>query len=185
MNPTRTEEDYKREQEEKQNKIVEDYIKKMNVAIKSRMLNVDKLSDDLQYKMEITVNAMIEQLINYHDEWGDGDEVSLIDYKNDRLFLEQFNNMYCDNSNLEHYIETVFNPFVDQVELIKYAKSYMIEVVGMPLECYNESCNIDFYKNDEDRVYHRVLDGIETFIKMNEQFILDSFHAVGNNVILK
>jgi hypothetical protein len=175
------------QEEEQQNKIVEDYFKQMNIVIKSRMLNVDKLSNDLQYKMEITVNAMVEQLIKYHDDCDDDDEeVSIIDYKNDSLFLEQFKNMYDDNSDIiGHYIETVFNPVVDQVELVKYAKSYMIEVVGMSLECYNGMCNIDFYKNEEERVYYRVLAGIETFIKMNEQFILDSFHTIGNNVILK
>lgn len=187
MNPTRTEEDYKREQEEKNNKIVEDHVNKLRMNLQLRMLNVDKLSDDLQYKMESTVNAMVEDLIDYYDSFDDDE--NKIDYKSKSSIIYQFNDMYnSDNSEIiGDYIETLFNPVVDQVELVKYAKSYMIEVVGMPLECYDESCNLNFYKNEEDRVYHRVLVGIQTFIKMNGPFIIDSFHAAlnDNNVILK
>ena len=189
MNPTRTEEDYKREQEEKNNKIVNDMANKLMINIQLRMLNVDKLSDDLQYKMESTVNEMIINLIDYDMDLDDDDE-NKIDYKSNSSIIYQFNKVYdSDNSEIirDYYIETLFNPVVDQVELVKYAKSYMIEVIGMPLECYDESCNLNFYKNEEDRVYHRVLVGIQTFIKMNEPFIIDSFHAAlnDNNVILK
>ena len=130
-----------------------------------------KLNDEMQYKMESIINEIVIDAVKWHNED--------IDLNNDKAMLNLFYDNYSHISNdlIKVYTDKYFNSIMVQNELLKYIKSYRVNVLRLEVPCG--------IVDKVDNINLMILVSIDIFIHLNQQFILDSFRSLYSNVNLK